>query len=86
MDLKPRNQSSNLDGRRRNENGEIDRKHGNTLIGTLRLTYGENFAADRRANMKLGTSSTWRCRNALDRNRSPYNSARNVSRSVFCMI
>jgi hypothetical protein len=25
------------------------------LIGTLRLTYGENFAADRRANMKLGT-------------------------------
>lgn len=55
MALKPRNQSSNLDGRRRNANGEIDRKHGNTLIGTLRLTYGENFAADRRANMKLGT-------------------------------
>jgi hypothetical protein len=55
MDLKPRNQSSNLDGRRRNENGEIDRKHGNTLIGTLRETYGEDFAAGRRADMKLST-------------------------------
>jgi hypothetical protein len=53
--LKPRNQSSNLDGRRRNENGEIDRKHGNTLIGTLRETYGEDFAAGRRADMKLST-------------------------------
>jgi len=55
MNLKPRNQSSNLDGRRRNENGEIDRKHGNTLIGTLRETYGEDFAAGRRADMKLST-------------------------------
>jgi hypothetical protein len=55
MDLKPHNQSSNLDGRRRNENGEIDRKHGNTLIGTLRETYGEDFAAGRRADMKLST-------------------------------
>jgi hypothetical protein len=53
--LKPRNQSSNLDGRCRNENGEIDRKHGNTLIGTLRETYGEDFAAGRRADMKLST-------------------------------
>jgi hypothetical protein len=50
--LKPRNQSSNLDGRRRNENGG---KHGNTLIGTLRETYGEDFAAGRRADMKLST-------------------------------
>ena len=55
MVLKPRNQSSNLDGRHRNENGEIDRKHGNTLIGTLRETYGEDFAAGRRADMKLST-------------------------------
>jgi hypothetical protein len=48
-------QSSNLDGRHRNANGEIDRKHGNTLVGTLRETYGEDFAAGHRADMKLST-------------------------------
>jgi len=53
--MKPPNQPSNLDDRHRNVNGEIDRKHGNTQIGTLRRTYGESFAADRRANMKLNT-------------------------------
>jgi hypothetical protein len=30
--------------RHRDKNGEISRKHGNTLIGTLRKTYGADFA------------------------------------------
>jgi hypothetical protein len=30
--------------RHRDKNGEISRKHGNTLIGTLRKTYGVDFA------------------------------------------
>jgi hypothetical protein len=34
-----------LDGRHRDKNGEISKKHGNTLIGTLRKTYGANFAS-----------------------------------------
>jgi hypothetical protein len=33
-----------LDDRHRDKNGEISRKHGNTLVGTLRRTYGPNFA------------------------------------------
>jgi hypothetical protein len=49
------NQSSNLDGRRRNADGEIDRKHGNTLVRTLRQTYGEDFADGNRADKKLST-------------------------------
>ena len=44
-----------LDGRHRDMNGQIERKHGNTLIGTLRQTYGEDFAAGRRSDMKLST-------------------------------
>lgn len=46
---------SSFDGRRRNGNGQIYRKHGNTLIRTLREIYGENFAQGRRADMKLST-------------------------------
>ena len=34
-----------LDHRHRDRNGQISRKHGNTLIGTLRKIYGKNFAA-----------------------------------------
>jgi hypothetical protein len=34
-----------LDNRHRNHDGEISRKHGNTLIGTLRRIYGQGFAA-----------------------------------------
>ena len=33
-----------LDNRHRDKNGEISRKHGNTLISTLRKTYGPTFA------------------------------------------
>ena len=34
-----------LDNRHRDKNGEISRKHGNTLISTLRKTYGASFAS-----------------------------------------
>jgi hypothetical protein len=34
-----------LDSRHRNRDGEIDGKHGNTLIRTLRKVYGQSFAA-----------------------------------------
>jgi hypothetical protein len=44
-----------LDGRHRDENGQISRKHGNTLVGTLRQTYGEDFAAGIRSDAKLST-------------------------------
>lgn len=33
-----------LHGRHRDKNGEVSKKHGNTLIGTLRKTYGQHFA------------------------------------------
>lgn len=44
-----------LDGRHRDKDGQIDRKHGNTRVDTLRETYGENFASDKRGDMKLRT-------------------------------
>lgn len=34
-----------LDSRHRDKNGEISRKHGNTLVRTLRTIYGPGFAA-----------------------------------------
>jgi hypothetical protein len=33
-----------LDQRHRDKNGEISRKHGNALVGTLRRTHGPDFA------------------------------------------
>jgi hypothetical protein len=33
-----------LDNRHRDKNGEISRKHGNTLVGTLRKHYGAAFS------------------------------------------
>jgi hypothetical protein len=47
--------SSGLDDRCRDANGEIRRKNGNTLLGTLRETYGGNFAGGFRSDMKLET-------------------------------
>jgi hypothetical protein len=44
-----------LDERCRDENGEIRRKNGSTQIGTLRQTYGENFAPGIRSDTKLET-------------------------------
>jgi len=44
-----------LDGRCRDENGEIRRKRSDTLVGTLRREYGENFAEGFRSDAMLGT-------------------------------
>ena len=41
-----------LDGRHRDKDGEIHRKMGNTLIGTIRKTEPD-FASGRRSDMKL---------------------------------
>ena len=42
-----------LNGRHRDNNGEISRKHGNTLVGTLRKIYGPSFAAEHSESDKL---------------------------------
>jgi hypothetical protein len=42
-----------LDGRERDEDGQIRRKNGNTEIGTLRTIYGDHFAEGHRSDMKL---------------------------------
>jgi hypothetical protein len=42
-----------LDGRHRDDNGEIHRKMGNTRVDTLRETYGDDFASGRRGDLKL---------------------------------
>jgi hypothetical protein len=44
-----------LDGRHRNNDGTISRKHGNTRVDTLRETYGDDFAAGSRGDMHLST-------------------------------
>jgi len=45
----------NLDSRCQDQNGEIRRKRGDTLVGTLRETYGEDFASGYRSDTKLKT-------------------------------
>lgn len=42
-----------LHGRHRDKNGEISRKHGNTLVRTLRRVYGQHFAEGCNDNEKL---------------------------------
>jgi hypothetical protein len=42
-----------LDGRQRDQNGQIRAKNGATRLDTLRDIYGDNFAAGRRGDMKL---------------------------------
>jgi hypothetical protein len=42
-----------LDNRHRDKDGQIARKHGNTLIATLRQTYGASFAKGHPDNAKL---------------------------------
>ncbi len=44
-----------LDDRCRDSNGEIRHKNGNTRIDTLRKTYGDDFGAEFRGDMKLST-------------------------------
>ncbi len=42
-----------LDGRHRDKDGEISKKHGNSLISTLRKTYGQDFAPKLKDTDKL---------------------------------
>jgi hypothetical protein len=42
-----------LDRRHRDKNGELSKKHGNTLIRTLRKIYGTTFAAGQLETAKL---------------------------------
>jgi hypothetical protein len=44
-----------LDGRERDQNGQIREKNGNTLVGTLRQEYGTDFAKGYRSDTKLET-------------------------------
>ncbi len=44
-----------LDDRCQDQNGEIRRKRSDTLVGTLRETYGPDFAPGMRSDAKLGT-------------------------------
>ena len=44
-----------LDNRHRDKSGRIERKHGNTRVGTLRKEYGDGFAHGRRKDMMLKT-------------------------------
>jgi hypothetical protein len=42
-----------IDDRHRDKNGEISRKHGNTLVSILRRIYGPCFAAGESETAKL---------------------------------
>lgn len=44
-----------LDNRMRDADGEIRQKRSDTLVGTLRKEYGDNFAAGYRSDAQLGT-------------------------------
>lgn len=44
-----------LDSRCRDNDGEIRHKRSDTRVGTLRRTYGEDFASGYRSDAKLGT-------------------------------
>jgi hypothetical protein len=44
-----------LDQRCRDLDGEIRQKRGDTLVGTLRKTYGPDFAPGVRSDMRLDT-------------------------------
>jgi len=44
-----------LDGRMRDENGEIRQKRSDTKVETLRKIYGEDFASGYRSDAQLGT-------------------------------
>ena len=48
---------SNLDGRSRDEDGQIRRKRSDTKVETLREIYGPNFAPGVRSDMELAHSA-----------------------------
>lgn len=45
--------STGLDGRHRDTSRRIEEKKGNTLVRTLRETYGDEFLREWRSNVKL---------------------------------
>ena len=49
-----------LDGRMRDQDGEIRQKRSDTNVETLRKTYGEDFAKGYRSDAQLGTGDTGR--------------------------
>ena len=52
----PKNSCSpGLDDRCRDNDGSIRQKRGDTLVRTLRRTYGEDFASGRRSDTRLDT-------------------------------
>jgi hypothetical protein len=50
---KSRKNFMSIDDRHRDKNGEMSRKHGNPLVGTLRKIYGPSFAAGEPDTAKL---------------------------------
>jgi hypothetical protein len=44
-----------LDNRHRDGDGRIEEKKGNTLVGSLRKAYGDDFLHDWRSDAKLST-------------------------------
>jgi len=53
--MSKRNCNTGLDDRCRDGDGEIRHKRSDTLAGTLRQTYGQDFAKGYRSDAKLGT-------------------------------
>jgi len=51
----PHAKQPGLDGRHRNDDGQTRAKRGDTQVGTLRKTYGEDFAEGYRSDMRLDT-------------------------------
>jgi len=49
----PKRRSPALDSRHRDGSGEIRHKRGDALVGTLRETYGSDFARGYRSDTKL---------------------------------
>jgi hypothetical protein len=47
--------NTGLDDRCRDQDGEIRQKRGDTRVGTLRKTYGPDFAPGVRSDMRLDT-------------------------------
>ncbi len=52
---KSKSSHTGLDGRSRDANGEIREKRGDTLVKTLRETYGPDFAKGVRGDTRLDT-------------------------------
>lgn len=50
----------------RDANGEIRKKRSDTLVGTLRKEYGDDFATGYRSDAKLGTVLKKEGANSLD--------------------